>query len=189
MRYLAPLALCLAACSSDPATTPADAAADVVSELPVDAPAQDVAADVPVDAQIDASGDTTAPVDAQPADVQPDAPADAPLEAAADVPADAITCPMGRADCDGMAANGCEVNVQTDWEHCGSCARACPNGPPNASPACTLGACAITCAAGYGNCDGNPTNGCETLLDSDAHHCGACTTDCGLRGCTMGSCR
>jgi len=36
----------------------------------------------------------------------------------------------------------------------------------------------VVCPAGYGNCDGDPTNGCETDLTSDAAHCGACADAC-----------
>jgi tRNA(Arg) A34 adenosine deaminase TadA len=38
---------------------------------------------------------------------------------------------------------------------------------PHASPECVTGACAIaTCNSGYGNCDGDPSDGCETSLNA-----------------------
>lgn len=51
--------------------------------------------------------------------------------------------------------------------------------PPHASGACsTAGACIIgSCEAGWADCDGNPTNGCEADL-LNASTCGACATQC-----------
>ena len=36
------------------------------------------------------------------------------------------TCDLGRADCDGRAMNGCEVDVRTSAFNCGSCGVMCP---------------------------------------------------------------
>lgn len=45
------------------------------------------------------------------------------------------------------------------------------------------------CTDGHGDCDGDLTkNGCETLLDSAAEHCGACGHSCGASGCLDGRC-
>jgi hypothetical protein len=56
---------------------------------------------------------------------------------------------------------------------CGTC------GPvPNATAMCTAGRCGFTCAAGFGDCDGNAGNGCETDLDTSTSHCGACGRGC-----------
>ncbi|MEZ4310934.1 MAG: hypothetical protein R3F14_23070 [Polyangiaceae bacterium] len=62
----------------------------------------------------------------------------------------------------------------------------------HASAACTAGACSLVCDAGYGDCDGDPQNGCETPLDT-TDHCGACGTACsaytdGGAACIAGSC-
>lgn len=35
-------------------------------------------------------------------------------------------CQSGNADCDGVADNGCEVNLRTNRLHCGACGNACP---------------------------------------------------------------
>jgi hypothetical protein len=35
------------------------------------------------------------------------------------------------------------------------------------------------CAAGWGNCDGNDSNGCETDLLNSLDHCGSCPIVCG----------
>jgi hypothetical protein len=34
-------------------------------------------------------------------------------------------CQKGFSDCDGQASNGCEVDIENDPEHCGSCSNAC----------------------------------------------------------------
>jgi hypothetical protein len=60
----------------------------------------------------------------------------------------------------------------------------------NASSSCTQNGCAInTCNSGYGNCDGNNSNGCETNTDSNTSHCGACNNVCGSGMiCRFGGC-
>ncbi len=103
-----------------------------------------------------------------------------------------FTCAAGFADCDGNAANGCEVDTRTDVTHCGRCAARC--NPPNAAPTCVMGECRVDfCADGFGNCDGNPTNGCEVDTRTSVSHCGACGTACTARdnafpGCLGGRC-
>ena len=43
-------------------------------------------------------------------------------------------CNAGFGDCDGNAANGCEVDLRVTAAHCGGCGAACAL--PNATPAC-----------------------------------------------------
>ena len=87
------------------------------------------------------------------------------------------SCASGFDNCDGSAGNGCEVRVATDLAHCGACNRACVT--PHAQPACAAGACAIAaCDAGYADCDGVASNGCEVDLTTSATHCGACAAAC-----------
>jgi hypothetical protein len=100
-------------------------------------------------------------------------------------------CNPGFGDCDGNPANGCETNLNTAAAHCGRCGGACSLS--NATAACSAGVCAVAaCNAGYGNCDGNPANGCETALSSTAAHCGACGAACsavnGAPVCRAGTC-
>ncbi|MFO0625452.1 MAG: FG-GAP-like repeat-containing protein [Polyangiales bacterium] len=87
------------------------------------------------------------------------------------------SCNAGFGNCDGNPSNGCETNTGTSASHCGACGNACT--VPNATPACTGGACAVgMCSAGFGNCDGNASNGCETNTSTSASHCGACGNAC-----------
>jgi len=64
---------------------------------------------------------------------------------------------------------------------------ACPVAT-NATSACRDGACVATCNAGFANCDGNATNGCEASLSTNTH-CGACNNTCATgQSCVGGSC-
>ncbi len=85
-----------------------------------------------------------------------------------------LTCNAGFGNCDSNAANGCETNLNTSPDNCGACRQACAL--PNAvGVACVMSACRpTTCAAGYGDCDANPANGCETDTRTAVTHCGAC---------------
>ena len=99
------------------------------------------------------------------------------------------SCGAGFADCDGNPGNGCETSTRT-LTNCGSCGTACSLS--NATPTCSTGTCAIsTCNAGWGDCDGNPANGCETQLNS-VLNCTMCGVTCMLANagttCAAGSC-
>jgi len=107
-----------------------------------------------------------------------------------------FSCASGYRDCDTVASNGCEVNINTP-ANCGSCGNNCAALANVAMAACTTNGCDITaCAAGFSDCDGLPSNGCErsttTLTD-----CGTCNTACAFANaaetcpsgnCTMGAC-
>ena len=56
--------------------------------------------------------------------------------------------------------------------------------PHTSASTCTAGVCGIVCAAGFGDCDGNPTNGCEVDLSTSVANCGACGAAC--RGAPTG---
>jgi len=102
------------------------------------------------------------------------------------------TCAAGFSDCDGDPDNGCEVDTRTSATHCGACARRCDLA--NATAACTTGQCAIAaCTTGFGDCDGNATNGCEADVRVSVQHCGTCGSACparpnALQGCVSGTC-
>lgn len=105
-------------------------------------------------------------------------------------------CNTGFSNCDMIAANGCEVNNQTDANNCGSCGNICPSGP-NSTAICNAGACGITCTPGFYDCDKNPNNGCEVNGTTDPNNCGGCGTICPTANdaptcvagvCTVGVC-
>jgi hypothetical protein len=100
-------------------------------------------------------------------------------------------CNFGYGNCDGDASNGCEANLNTDPNNCGTCGTVCPNGP-NGTAACVAGACSLTCSNGFSNCDGNPSNGCEVNISADTNNCGVCGNTCstanGTPACIAGAC-
>jgi hypothetical protein len=55
---------------------------------------------------------------------------------------------------------------------------------------CATGTCMLgICSAGFGNCDGNATNGCETNLTDSDMNCGACGAPCATgRNCVASAC-
>ncbi|MEZ4393799.1 MAG: MXAN_6577-like cysteine-rich protein [Polyangiales bacterium] len=100
-------------------------------------------------------------------------------------------CEPGITDC----GQGRCRNIQTDPANCGACGRECPT-PTGGVATCALGSCGIACSNGFGDCDLNSTNGCETRLDS-ATNCGACGRTCAFANaagvcrdgaCALGTC-
>jgi hypothetical protein len=99
-----------------------------------------------------------------------------------------LTCQAGFADCNGVAADGCEVDLNASASHCGACGQACAL--PRATSTCFLGECRIaSCDANWGHCIGPAAGGCETDLRVTDAHCGRCGTICdaGAR-CIFGGC-
>jgi hypothetical protein len=98
-----------------------------------------------------------------------------------------LTCPAGFADCNASGADGCETNLGTSVASCGSCGHACALA--HAGAACASGVCVVaSCSAGYGDCNADPSDGCEAPLDTSAN-CGACGAACGAGStCVSGAC-
>ncbi len=93
-------------------------------------------------------------------------------------------CSSSVRDCDGSPANGCEADVDSDPRNCGACGRACRTAPNEQTTCQAGGLCSLACLPGWGDCDGNLTNGCETDLSSDPAHCGSCPTVCRVANAT-----
>jgi hypothetical protein len=77
------------------------------------------------------------------------------------------SCVTGYANANADPADGCEVNLMTDPNNCGSVGTVIP--PPgtfNANWACSAGAVTLTsCVAGYFNANGSLVDGCEWQQD------------------------
>ena len=74
-----------------------------------------------------------------------------------------IACDPGFGDCDGDVANGCEVELRWDFNHCGRCGRACPG-----TQVCREGECVGGGACGLG-VDGGPPR-CDVHAQCDGCH-------------------
>ncbi|CAF1332361.1 unnamed protein product [Didymodactylos carnosus] len=102
------------------------------------------------------------------------------------------TCDSEYYDCDGTVSDGCEVNLYTT-NNCGSCGSTCSS-RSHSSVTCPAGTCQYSCNSGYADCNGSPTDGCETDITTSSH-CGSCSNDCngnncncGWTGCSCGGC-
>jgi hypothetical protein len=79
------------------------------------------------------------------------------------------------ADCDTMAATGCEVSIASGTD-CGGCGVACSS--TSGLVSCAAGSCEVDrCFAGLGDCDASGRNGCEADLASPTT-CGGCDAQC-----------
>ncbi len=97
-------------------------------------------------------------------------------------------CDAGWADCNGLVADGCETDVSLPAS-CGACGTVCPAAAPNSAVACMNLVCATTCLAGFGDCNANPVDGCETNLSNDKRNCGGCGLVCLIGNCEQGICK
>ncbi len=98
------------------------------------------------------------------------------------------TCNTGYDDCDGSLATGCESKLAEDPANCSKCGTVCPT-PSHGAAACKSGTCGLgVCDAGWANCDGDDTNGCEFNVATDPSNCGGCGIKCGTASCSAGAC-
>ncbi|MBI5512675.1 MAG: FG-GAP repeat protein [Deltaproteobacteria bacterium] len=98
-----------------------------------------------------------------------------------------VICPPGQMNCAGRCAT-----LGTDVSNCGMCGRQCPTGA-NGAAACVLGECQLQCNPGFGNCNGNTADGCESNLQVDPSNCMRCGVVCSAPGasvlrCEAGAC-
>lgn len=99
-------------------------------------------------------------------------------------------CEQYFGNCDGaLESNGCEVNHSFSPQNCGSCSRVCA-GTPHRPGLCVLLSCSQgPCEDGWGECDGNYSNGCERALTTSSD-CGRCDVLCASnQSCTGGTCQ
>jgi len=114
-----------------------------------------------------------------------------------------VTCKPNFADCNGIFADGCEVDVTSNKDHCGGCTSGptttwdggflCDSLYANGSGACNSGSCEFDeCDSNYGDCnndaeDGPSGDGCEVDLVGNDAHCGACDNACTVNAATSGN--
>jgi hypothetical protein len=85
------------------------------------------------------------------------------------------SCEQGYGNCDGEDATGCEKRLD-DTTDCGACGALCSF--ENATATCLSGICALErCNQGFGDCNNDPKDGCETSLNT-LTNCGACNNTC-----------
>ncbi len=91
-----------------------------------------------------------------------------------------IACDKGFEDCNDDTKDGCESTVANDVAHCGGCDTECPE-DAGKTAYCLDGECGqTTCDPGFGNCNGDPGDGCEQDLTSDITSCGRCGGLCSV---------
>jgi hypothetical protein len=86
-------------------------------------------------------------------------------------------CNAPMANCDGNAANGCEINTSDDKNNCGSCGHVCPTGANCSGSQCT------NCAAGTMLCN----NACAPCPTSPANGTLACAGGSCVATCNNGN--
>jgi hypothetical protein len=97
--------------------------------------------------------------------------------------------------CGDRVVNGNETDFDCGGPDCPRCVatQTCLTPSDCVGNDCTAGKCALSCAAGSANCDGDSSNACETNLRTDPDHCGDCATACSLpnatASCAGGVCR
>jgi hypothetical protein len=107
-------------------------------------------------------------------------------------------CVGAYGDCNGLLADGCEIDTASDPQNCGGCGRRCAV-PANAFAAgCSGGSCVSLCALPNEDCNGLFADGCEINIYEDANNCGSCgrvcaapphaTAGCAMGRCSIGSC-
>jgi hypothetical protein len=96
----------------------------------------------------------------------------------------ASACPAPLEQCPG---GGACIDPRFDPDHCGGCGNSCPP-VENAARACGFFGCTRgACAPGFGDCNAELADGCETNLAADPANCGSCGVVC-AGACDGGFC-
>jgi hypothetical protein len=101
-----------------------------------------------------------------------------------------LACESGFGDCtvqSGGLLHNCQTNFNDDTFNCGSCGNKC-TAEARTQPACGGGTCYTLCQVGWGDCDSQPADGCETDLTS-SQNCGKCGNSCPDRPHTQANCQ
>ena len=83
------------------------------------------------------------------------------------------------------------VDLLSDVGSCGACFSGCKPPGPHQVSSCSKGVCAYECEPGFGDCNGDSTDGCETDLSVHPGNCGACGNACDVsvgQPCIEGRC-
>ena len=94
-------------------------------------------------------------------------------------------CAAGTKRCGGVCVSTNDPDFGCGGASCDGCTNA------HGSTACAAGLCAPTCSEGFADCDGVPSDGCETEIKTvtDCGSCGvACTNAHGTTDCVSGKC-
>jgi len=86
-----------------------------------------------------------------------------------------------------LVCGGACIDPLADDAHCGGCGLGCAGHPNSSGGTCVDGGCELTCVGSFADCNLDRVDGCETDLDSDPFHCGACGNECGSI-CSEGTC-
>ncbi len=93
-----------------------------------------------------------------------------------------VPCQEGFAECDGNPSTVCEQDLGLVLS-CGDCDTTCSS--DHGAVECDDGACnMLSCDAGYGDCNDDGKDGCETAITNNAANCGACGRNCAALGAT-----
>jgi hypothetical protein len=96
-------------------------------------------------------------------------------------------------DCNNQGGDGCETKVSSDPSNCGKCGMVCPT-IANGVAGCLNAVCTIDhCNMGFADCNGDPSDGCETNTLTNPQNCGNCSSRCptvvnGSTTCMGGTC-
>jgi hypothetical protein len=88
-----------------------------------------------------------------------------------------------------LCGNRC-VDLGSHPQNCGGCGIDCTlANKAHGFGLCKFGACEFGCMEGWGDCNGDPKDACETNFDSDPRNCGGCGIACEIgQPCIAGRC-